>query len=59
MLFVLDIGKEGKLVYGLDRMFWFDLFILLVIVILLLTLFNIVMRKWLKVEIKDFFHITI
>ncbi|MEK3995950.1 hypothetical protein MKY29_14435 [Psychrobacillus sp. FSL K6-2365] len=45
--------------YGLDRMFWFDLFILLVIVILLLTLFNIVMRKWLKVEKKDFFHITI
>lgn len=55
MLFVLNIGKEGKLVYGFDRMFWLDLFILLVIVISLLTLFNTVMRKWLKVEKKNFF----
>ncbi|MCZ8533198.1 DUF4181 domain-containing protein [Psychrobacillus psychrodurans] len=41
--------------YGFDRMFWLDLLILLVIVISLLTLFNTVMRKWLKVEKKDFF----
>lgn len=41
--------------YGIERMFWFKLILLLTIVISLLYLFNVVMRKWLKVEKKKTF----
>ncbi|MEK3980886.1 DUF4181 domain-containing protein [Psychrobacillus sp. FSL K6-2836] len=41
--------------YGFERMFWLELILLITIVVLLLFLFNVVMRKWLKVEKKKIF----
>lgn len=46
--------KGGELVYGLEADFWLKLFLMLAIVFLVLTLFNTIMGKCLKVEKKKF-----
>ena len=41
--------------YGIESMFWVKLIVVLVVFMLVLMIFNRVMRKWLKVEKKKAF----
>jgi len=41
--------------YAIDPTFWTKLTLMLIVFIILLVSFNVIMRKWLKVEKKHFF----
>lgn len=44
--------------YGIESTFWLRLIFMIVIILLFFYIFELVMRKWLKVEKRSVFHIT-